>query len=153
VYFWPYPVFEAVGYDEIQRDTADMQLDIARHARIYSWIQRDTAGYGGSSCTMARYRDTAGYQGYGEIQRQDAGEIQAGIPKNTRQGRAELSKAIGGASRPCSAHCRAHLTVGTYTGPGYIYIYIYTKKQEQLAREDAQRGKDVYGVDRVLRKG
>jgi len=35
---------------------------------------------------MARYRDTAGYQGYGEIQAQDTGEIQAGDPKNTRQG-------------------------------------------------------------------
>ena len=34
-----------------------------------------------------RYRDTVGYQGYGEIQA-DTGEVQAGYPKNTRQRRA-----------------------------------------------------------------
>ena len=43
MYFWPYPVFEAVGYEyhEIQRDTdtADtaviqIQLDTARYIRI-----------------------------------------------------------------------------------------------------------------------
>ena len=33
-YSWPYPVFEEVRYDEMQRDTAQIQLDIARYARI-----------------------------------------------------------------------------------------------------------------------
>jgi len=70
VYFWSYPVFEAVGYGEIQRDTARyswIQLDTYE----YSWIQWDTAGYSGSAAKqldIGRYRDTAGYQRYGEIQ-------------------------------------------------------------------------------------
>jgi len=58
LYFWLYPVFEAVGYGEIQRDTA-------RYARI----RLDTVGYSGIQwiyCKMARYRGgTAGYQGCG----------------------------------------------------------------------------------------
>ena len=71
--FWPYPVFEAVEYeyDEIQQDTARyswIQLDTYG----YSWIQWDTAGYSGSSAAKLldtdRYRNTAGYQGYGRIQ-------------------------------------------------------------------------------------
>ena len=44
-----------------------IQLDIARYARI----QLGTVGYSGIQwicCRMARHRDTAGYQGYGEIQ-------------------------------------------------------------------------------------
>ena len=37
VYFWPYPVFEVVGYGDIQRDTAD--------TAGCSWIRPDTDGY------------------------------------------------------------------------------------------------------------
>jgi hypothetical protein len=37
VYFWRYPVFEAVRYGEIQWDTA------ADTAAGYSWIQWDTS--------------------------------------------------------------------------------------------------------------
>ena len=61
----PYPVFEAVGYGEIQqRDTARVQLDTAR----YVVIQLDTVGYSGIQwicrktwLDIGRYRDTAGY--------------------------------------------------------------------------------------------
>jgi len=38
VYFWPYPVFEAVGYGEIQRDTA-RYVRIQLHAVRYSGIR------------------------------------------------------------------------------------------------------------------
>jgi len=86
-------LFEAVRYGEIQRDTAD--------TTGYSWIHTDTAGYSrvnpgysGYSGSAAKwldieqYRDTAGYQRYGEIQKRGTGEIQAEYPKNIRQGRA-----------------------------------------------------------------
>ena len=65
-------------YGKIQRDAAGyswIQLDTYG----YSWIRRDTAGYSGSAAKwldIDRYRDTAGYQGYSEIQA-DTGEIQA----------------------------------------------------------------------------
>ena len=60
-----------MGYGEIQRDAA-------RYSR-YSWIQLDTyeyswihivrySGIQWTCCRMARYRNAAGYQGYGEIQ-------------------------------------------------------------------------------------
>jgi len=52
--------WDAAGYSWIQLDTYG-----------YSWIQWDTAGYSGSAAKLLdvdRYRDTAGYQGYGEIQ-------------------------------------------------------------------------------------
>jgi len=45
VHFWSYPVFEAVGYGEIQRDTARyvrVQLDTVRYSRI-PWICCKTA--------------------------------------------------------------------------------------------------------------
>jgi len=54
VYFWPYPVFEAVRYGEVKRDTAR-----------YAQIQLNTAGYSGSAAKwldMNRYWDTTGYQ-------------------------------------------------------------------------------------------
>jgi len=76
---------------EIRCDTAGysryswIQLDTYG----YSWIQWDTAGYSGSA---AEWLDTAGYQGYGEIEAQDTGEIQAGDPPKTRQGRADEVK-------------------------------------------------------------
>ena len=44
-----------------------IQLDTARYVRV----KLETVGYSGiqrTCCKMARYRDTAGYQGYGEIQ-------------------------------------------------------------------------------------
>jgi len=53
VYFWPYPVFEAVRYGEIQRDTADTAGDYVR-------LQLDTVGYSGSAAEwldIDRYRD------------------------------------------------------------------------------------------------
>ena len=92
MYFWLYPVFEAVGYGEIQRDTARysryswIQLDTYE----YSWIQWDIAGYSGSAAEWLDtgiQRDTKDMVRY----RQDTGEIQAGDSKNTRQGRASSS--------------------------------------------------------------
>jgi len=51
-----------------------MQLDIARYARIQSCIQWDTAGYTQWIwCNMARYRDTAGYTKDTVRYRQDTG--------------------------------------------------------------------------------
>jgi len=95
VYFWLYPVFEAVGYGEIQWDT---QLDTARYlgARFRFvrmqldteiQIQWDTAGYSGSAAKWldtGRQWDTKDTMRY----RQDISEIQTIDPKNTRQGRA-----------------------------------------------------------------
>jgi len=76
-----------------------IQLDTARYVRIlriqlYSCIQRDTAysihsGIPWICCKMARYRSIQGYTGDTEDAvryRRDTGEIQAGDPKNTRQG-------------------------------------------------------------------
>ena len=63
-----------------------IQLDTARYVQI----QLDTVRYSGMQwiwicCKIVRYRDTAGYQGYYEIQVQDTGKMQAGDPKNARQ--------------------------------------------------------------------
>jgi len=65
-----------------------IQLDIYG----YSWIQWDTAGYSGSA---AKWLDIVGIQHTAQYHKdmvrykQDTGEIQAGDPKNTRQGRAQ----------------------------------------------------------------
>ena len=71
VYFWSYPVFEAVGYGKIQRDTAR-----------YVWIQLETVTVGSGQCgrrilniiisDIARYIDIAvassGYYNAGDTQ-------------------------------------------------------------------------------------
>jgi len=74
--FWSYPIFEAVGYGEIQRVTACIQLE--------------AAGYSGSAANwldIDRYnrdkRDTKDTV----IHRRDTGKIQAGYLKNIRRGR------------------------------------------------------------------
>jgi len=67
VYFWPYPVFQAVGYGEIQWDTV-------RYTGRYERIQLDTVRrYSGSACCkmdidIESIQGYTGYQGYGEIQ-------------------------------------------------------------------------------------
>ena len=48
-----------------------IQLDTARYVRIQLDTGWDTAGYSGSAAKwldIDRYRDTAGYHGYGDIQ-------------------------------------------------------------------------------------
>jgi len=98
IYFWPYPVSEAVRYGEIQRDTGYSWIQLDTYG--YRWMQRDTAGYSGSAARwldIDRYRDAAGCQGYGEIQ--------AGYRWNT-----------GGISQ--KIHARGGLQVATYPGVG-----------------------------------
>jgi len=86
VYLRPYPVFEAVGYGEIQRDTARyswIQLD----KYGYSWIQLEIARYSGSAAEWLDtgiQRDTRDTLRY----RQDTDKIQAKDSKNTQQVRA-----------------------------------------------------------------
>jgi len=81
--------FRGVGYAVRY---SGIQLDTARYVRI----QLDTVGYSGIQwicCKMNRYRIDTGINGIPKDSvkyRQDTGEIQAGHPKNTRQGRASL---------------------------------------------------------------
>ena len=80
VYFWRYPVFEAVGYSEIQRDTAG-----------YSWIQVDTVGYSGIQWDIVEYSGFAAkwltIDRYGHARDMQAGyrDIQAENPKKYTQ--------------------------------------------------------------------
>jgi len=68
-----------------------IQLDIARYARIqldtvYSGLQRDTVD-------LLQTGQTQGYSGITRLEvryRQNTGDIQAGDPNNTRQGRASI---------------------------------------------------------------
>jgi len=102
VWCWGSPPLECMfGYIPFSRrwDTvrySGIQLDTARNVRIQLVdTVRYSRGYSGSAAKLLdvdRYRDTAGYQGYGERKaeyRLNTGiRIQAGHPKNTRQGRA-----------------------------------------------------------------
>jgi len=111
VYFWPYPVFEAVRYGEIQRDTARyvrIQLDIVRYS-----------GKQWTCCKIDRYRihtgidarDTKDMVRY----RRDSGKIQAGHPKNTRQGGVSL-------------HCRHQAQPSKMCTPVQEGVYMLEKK-------------------------
>jgi len=98
----------------------------------------DTAGYSIQwiCCKMARYRDTAGYQGDtvstqagGRIQ---PGEIQTGDPKNTRQGRARPGPKQGVARCQPTPHLRLSPTYSltgtkTKTNRNFLYCIIYYK--------------------------